>query len=104
MTDETKGEVVQDVAELSPEEKAEAWAEWVRSEVNSALNIYLDKAMSGNINVKYYPHLVEMLESGPVLDDTKADGVLLSIVLEFEEPIDLQKPRVEDENTETESE
>lgn len=92
-----KDEVVEDMKDLTPEEKAEAWAKWVRSEVNSALDIYLPKALSGHINVKYYPHVVEMLESGPELDDNKADGVLLSIVFEFEEPVDLTKPRIEED-------
>ena len=98
MADEIKtDEVVEDMAELTPEEKAEAWAKWVRSEVNSALDIYLSKALSGHINVKYYPHVIEMLESGPELDTAKADGVLLSIIFEFEEPIDLTKPRTDEE-------
>jgi hypothetical protein len=97
MADETKDDVVEDIKEMTPEERAEAWAKWVRSEVNSALDIYLDKAISGNINVRYYPHVIEVQEGGPVTDDTKADGVLLSIVFEFEEPIDLQKPRIEDD-------
>ena len=98
MADETKtDEVVEDMEDLTPEEKAEAWAKWVRSEVNSALDIYLPKALSGHINVRYYPHLKEMLETGPDLDETKADGVLLSVVFEFEEPIDLTKPRIEEE-------
>ena len=89
--------VVQDVSEMTPEERAEAWANWVRSEVNSALDIYLDKAVSGHINVRYYPHVIEIQESGPLTDKNKADGVLLSIVFEFEEPIDLTKPRVEED-------
>lgn len=98
MADETKtDEVVEEMADLTPEEKAEAWAKWVRSEVNSALDIYLPKALSGHINVRYYPHVTEMLDTGPELDETRADGVLLSVVFEFEEPIDLTKPRIEEE-------
>lgn len=100
MADLDKENIVQDVQEMSTEEKAEAWAKWVRSEVNSALDIYLAKALSGHINVRYYPHVIEIQESGPLTDETKADGVLLSIVFEFEEPIDLQKPREEAEEQE----
>jgi hypothetical protein len=88
--------VVEETTELTAEEKAEAWAKWVRSEVNAALDIYIDKAVSGHINVKYYPHVLEVLESGPVVNKDLADGVLLSVVFEFEKPIDLTKPRVED--------
>lgn len=94
MAEETK---VTDVTKLTNEEKAEAWAKWVRSEVNAALDIYLDKAISGHINVKYYPHIMSMTEAGPETDETKADGVLLSIVFEFENPINLNEPRVETE-------
>ena len=93
MAEELKEEVVQDLSDMSDEEKAQAWANWVRSEVNAALDIYLPMALSGNINVKYYPHVIEVLESGPSLNENKADGVLLSIVFDFETPIDLTKPR-----------
>lgn len=100
MADLDKENIVQDVTDMDPEEKAEAWAKWVRSEVNSALDVYLPKALSGHINVRYYPHVIEVQEAGPLTDDTKADGVLLSIVFEFEEPIDLAKPREEAEEQE----
>ena len=96
MVEEAKDTVVQDLAEMTDEEKAAAWANWVRSEINAALDIYLPRAVSGNINVKYLPHVVEMLETGPTTDDNKADGVLLSIMFNFEEPIDLTKPRIEE--------
>ena len=82
-----------DVAELTDEERAKAWEEWVKSEVNAALDIFLPKANKGNINLSYYPHVVDMLEAGPETDDTKADGVLISIVFGFEEPLDLSKER-----------
>jgi hypothetical protein len=97
MAENTKEKVVQEIKDLSPEEKAQAWEDWVRSEVNAALDIYLPKAISGNINVRYYPHVVEVLESGPQTDDSKADGVLLSIVFDFENPIDLTEPREKEE-------
>jgi hypothetical protein len=93
MAEEIKDEVVEEMTDMSPEEKAEAWSKWVRSELNSALDIYLPKALRGHINVRYYPHVLEVQESGPVTDETKADGVLLSVVFEFEQPIDLRKPR-----------
>jgi len=44
---------------------------------------------SGHININYYPHVVETLDTGDVLDKSKADGVLLSIIFEFEKPIKL---------------
>lgn len=90
-------EIKRDITELTLEEKATAWKAWVRSEVNAALDIYLDVAEAGNINVRYYPHVVERLETGDQVDKNKADGVLLSVEFVFEEPIDLTKPRIEDE-------
>ena len=90
---ETKEDTVQEITAFTDEEKSKAWGDWVRSEVNAALDIYLDKASVGHINVKYYPHIIEVLETGQVVDDKKADGVLLSIVFEFEKAIDLTEPR-----------
>lgn len=91
-----------DVSELTNEERAAAWMGYVRSEVNAALDIYLEKANTGNIGVSYLPHVVETLETGDELDKAKADGVVLTVVLEFEEPIDLTKPRIADEEPEAE--
>lgn len=86
-----------DVSEMTPEEKAEAWSNWVISEVNAALGVYLPISKSGNIGVKYKSHVAEMQEGGPVYDDSKADGVLISVYFDFEAPIDLTKPRTESE-------
>lgn len=86
-------EVVKDLSELSDEERARAWEEFVRSEVGAALDIYLPKSISGNIGIKYVPHVVARYESGDQLDNSKADAVGIFIVLDFEEPLDLNKPR-----------
>ena len=94
-TSDLKTDIIQNLEGLSEEDRTIAWANWVRSEVNAALDIYLPIALSGQINVKYYPRVIEVLENGPALDETKASGVLLSVVLEFEKPIDLTKQRVE---------
>lgn len=97
MSEGNKEEIVQELDGLTNEERAEEWAKWVRAEVNSALDIYLPKALTGHINIRYYPHVVEEQETGPVIDEQLADGVLLSVVFDFEEPIDLTKPRIEEE-------
>jgi len=81
---------------MTVDEKAEAWESWVKSEVNAALNIYLSKASSSNINIRYFPTVIEELETGPVLDETSARGVLISLELLFENPIDLNKPMVDE--------
>lgn len=80
---DVKEEVVQEINEMTDEEKAIAWSNWVRSEVNAALDIYLPVAVSSNINVEYYPK-----------DSSNKDGVVLRIDLKFENSIDITKPRV----------
>jgi len=86
-------DIVKDVNALTDEEKAAAWEEYVRTEVNAALDLYLPKAVSGNIGIKYVPHLIEKLESGDQLDNSKADAVGIFIVLDFGTPLALDKPR-----------
>jgi hypothetical protein len=92
MAEETNVErVVEDIKELTQEEKELAWEKWVRSEVNAALDIYLPSAVNGHINIKYSPLEVERLESGPVYDENRVTGVLLSILFDFENPIEIKK-------------
>jgi hypothetical protein len=88
---------VEELKEMTPEERAAAWEKWVVGEVNAALGIYLPISKSGNIGLRYTPHVVEVLESGPVTTDSKADGVLISVYFDFEAPLDLTKPRTETE-------
>jgi len=94
MADETK--VIEDLSNMTDEEKAEAWAKWIRSEVNSALDIYLPVSKEGFVRIQYSPHVIEVLETGPVYHKTKMDAVQISLIFEFEEPVDLSKPRIED--------
>lgn len=86
-------DTVKDLKGVSDEEKAEMWIKYVRNGVNSLLDIYLPAAKSGNIGIRYTPHEIERLETGPVYDETKADAVLVSIVFKFDKPIDLTKDR-----------
>lgn len=97
ITEESTQEEVKDVRDMTPEERAEAWANWVIDEVNAALRVYLPISKSGNIGVRYNQHVVEEMESGPVYDSNKADGVLISVTFDFETPIDLTKPRTDSE-------
>jgi len=87
--------IVQDVEGLTEEDKLKAWINWVRSEVNAALDIYLPISLDSHINVAYYPRIIEVLESGPVKDPILKAGVVLTIDLKFEKPIDITKPRLE---------
>jgi hypothetical protein len=93
-------EVIKEIGDLTDEEKVAAWEAYVRNEVNAALDIYLPKTVSGNIGIKYVPHFISRSEAGDEVDETKADSVGIFVVLDFEEPIDLNKPRVEDTDAE----
>ena len=96
MAEETKAnneETVKDLSGMSDEQKVLAWETYVRNGVNSLLDVYLPVSKDGNVGIRYTPHEVEKLESGPVYDNTKADSVLISIVFKFEEPIDLTKSK-----------
>lgn len=88
---------VQDISELTLEERAVAWEKWVRSEISAALDIFLPLTKAGDVYTAYRAHKVEELETGPVYDNTKADGVSITVVFEFEKPVDLTKPREEQE-------
>jgi hypothetical protein len=96
MAEETKvdnEEMVKDLSGMSDEQKALAWETYVRNGVNSLLDVYLPVSKDGNMGIRYTPHEVEKLESGPVYDNTKADSVLISIVFKFDKPIDLTKAK-----------
>lgn len=80
-----------------PEERASAWEEYVRVEVNAMLDAFLPESVSGNMGVKY-EHPVKKVDatSGKAeIDKTKATGVYLSIMFEFAAPIEFydEKPK-----------
>ena len=88
MTDELKDEKV----ELTEEQKsALAWMQYVSDEVNTLLMMFLPIAKNGTVGVKYLPHIKAMYEAGPDYDLTKADGVEVRLVFEFEKTIDMRK-------------
>lgn len=79
--------------ELTEEEKAELakkWEEYVRSELNSILDIYLPDAIAGNIGIKYAHPVVESYENGDrKIDETKAVGVSVHINFKFKGQVDI---------------
>ena len=79
--------VEQGVEDLTPEERAKAWEDWVKKGVNDVLDLYLPHAIKGDMNFNYSYVLKEVLESGNVYDDSKINGVLVSLVLEFDKPL-----------------
>lgn len=84
-------EVVKDVSEMTSEEKAEAWSNWIRAGVNSYLDTFLPEAKDGHINVIYKPHVIEVQECNTLLDQDKADGVVITLDFNFDNPVDLKK-------------
>jgi hypothetical protein len=92
-----KDNIVEEVAEMTEEEKAAAWEKWVRGELNSALDIFLPIAKAGDVYTSYRAHKIEELETGPVYSTSKAAGVSITVVFDFEKPIDLTKARDEQE-------
>ena len=82
---------VKEVNEMSKEEKVLAWENWVRSQINAVLDVFLSPSKEAFINIEYKPLVIEVLESGPVLDDSKVTEARVKIDFVFEEPIDRNK-------------
>lgn len=74
---------------MTPEELAKAWEEYVRNEVNTLLDIFLPEAVSGNVGVIYSRPVKEVsAKTGEaIVDKDKATAVDIHLVLEFPEPI-----------------
>jgi hypothetical protein len=76
--------------ELTEKQKsALAWMQYVSDQVNMLLVMFLPIAKSGTVGVKYQPHIKARYESGPDYDHTKADGVEIRLVFDFENTIDI---------------
>lgn len=80
-----------EIRDMSPEDRAEEWSGWVKKQVNTLLDFYLKKATSSNINIKYIPHVIELLETGPVTNESLSDGVVLTLEILFEQPEAVEK-------------
>ena len=82
-------EIKEAIAKLTPEERAAAWEEYVRTEVNSLLDTFLPESISGNVGVKY-DHPVKSIspKTGKAeIDTSTATGVFLSIKFDFAAPV-----------------
>jgi hypothetical protein len=74
--------------QIRKEESAQYWERYVRSEVNSLLNIYLSNSKSGTVGVQYKHPVTKSHPGYDEWDETKASGVEIKIVFDFEEIID----------------
>lgn len=74
-----------DEKQLTPEQAAKEWEEYVRSEVNTILNKLLPEAISGSWGMKYVRPIIRIdpMSGQPIEDTTKATGVKLIIELIF---------------------
>ena len=83
---------------IPPEERAKAWEEYVRTEVNSMLDTFLPESISGNMGIKYeHPVRGTYPKTGvKEIDESVATGVYLSIMFEFAAPIKFFDEKPED--------
>jgi len=88
MSTEEKSEKI----ELTEEQKnALAWMQYVSDEVNSLLIMFLPITKAGTVGVQYKKHIRAMYETGPEYDSTKADGIEIRLVFDFDKTIDIPK-------------
>lgn len=71
--------------ELTEEERSVAWMNYVSDEVNALLALFLPISKEGVVGVKYKPVVMAQYESGPQHDLSKAEGVEIRLVFNFEE-------------------
>ena len=86
VTDEA---IKEKLAAVPPEERAALWEQYVRTEVNTLLDIYLPEAISGNVGVKYVrPILGTNPKTGKqMIEENKATGVMISLMFEFADTV-----------------
>ncbi len=95
MTDIQDKETNEEVELTEDEKKALEWIKYVSREVNTILSIFLPISKEGVVGIKYRPPIKEMYESGPVYDTTKAEGVEVRLVFNFEDVIDMPTEKKE---------
>ena len=67
------------------------WEEFVRTDVNRILDVYLPISDQAASNITYSNPIKHKFEGETVFDKEKATGVQINIFLKFEEPIDISK-------------
>jgi len=81
-----------ELKEMTKEDTAKAWEEYVRKEMNSILDAYLPLAGRGDIGIRYGSPILGTMEDGSdIIDLGKADAVAVTLILRFEDPIDMPK-------------
>ncbi len=94
MTDlKEQNKEVAEERELTEEERAVKWMNYVADEVNALLAIFLPMSKEGVVGMKYKPFVAEILETGPVYDQSKASGVEIRLIFNFEKEVDIPKEK-----------
>lgn len=62
-------------------QRTEDWEEYVRSEINAMLDVFLPNCAEGAVVIKYKKAILEETEAGPVFKEDSAVGV--EIILDF---------------------
>jgi len=89
-------QVKEELAKITPEERAAAWEAHVRYQVESILDTYLPEAVAGNVGIKYIRpgHGTDPKTGRAIVDEKKATGVIITLLFDFPEPIEFfdEKP------------
>jgi hypothetical protein len=97
-----KDTVELNISNMSKEEKAQAWSNWVRHEINALLDMYLPVSNEGDINIQYHYAVKEVFENGPEYHDSLADAVMITMVFKFSELMDITLNQKANENQDEE--
>ncbi len=95
MTDIQDTETNEEVELTEDEKKTLEWIKYVSREVNTILSIFLPISKEGVVGVKYKHPVREVYETGPEYDTTKANGVEVRLVFNFEDVIDMPTEKKE---------
>lgn len=83
---------INEVVDVIDNDDPARWEDWIKHQISLLLDVFINASVKVNTNVKYFPHVVEVQESGEVIDESKSDSALLSLHFIFEKPIDRNKP------------
>ena len=82
--------------EVKNKQKEATWEDYVRSEVNALLDIYLPFCKTGTVGIKYVHPVDYQLEDGTeVFKDHICTGVTLNLVFDFDGELEIKGTDIE---------
>lgn len=82
----------EETEEMTEEERTVSWEEYVRSEMNAILDLYLDDAIAGNVGIRYgHPEIGTMEDGSKMFDESKINVVAVTMVLRLGDTVDSPK-------------